>query len=386
MIINSAKKFIKESLENKYLWIWVLSYLILSVTVYNFMTPLRIRPIYENSLVGKIFGGLSLFDASSYLTIAKDGYENARIGVTAFFPFYPIIIRYISYPFRLFTDNVFSIIIIGTLFNVFCLAFSLNFLKKIIKIDYPEKVAQYSQFILLLFPFSFFFLSLYTESIFLLAIISSFYFARNKRWLLACIIAIFASAIRLPGILLAPALFIEFLNQSNWSIKKSLPKILWVLITPLGAILYFIYIQMFRGGLYLYFEAYKQSWPDRKFTPFFFSSIFDPIIELIKFKSIRPNDILGLLIVALTIFVIYLFYKYKIRASYIVFSILNFVLPLLTGTVESIGRYYMVVFPIIICLSIFFSKNRWIFWLYIIPSAIASIVLMILFINGVFVG
>ena len=383
MTSKKITDFIKESLNNKLFWYWVVLIISISVINYNFSEPIKIRPIYENVLGSNIFSGLALFDASSYLNIAKNGYLNGRLGLAAFFPLFPIIIKILSYPFRLITNENFAIIIAGTIFNLLCFTFSINLLGRIIRLDYEKKIVKISQITLLFFPFSFFFISLYTESLFLLVTLLSFYSARKNKWLLACIFAGIASAVRLPGIILAPALLIEFLYQNKWSFEKSMPRLLWLILAPLGAAIYFIYLQVVRGSVNIYFQAYGASWPDRKFTPLFLESIYKPLIKIFQ---IRPNDIIGLLSIIFVSFCLYLFYKYKFRPSYVVFSVLGVVLPLITGTMESIGRYYMVIFPLFISLGLFFSSRKKLFILYIVTSVLALLSLATLFVRGIFVG
>lgn len=381
------KSFLKESFTNKIFWLWVFLYSTLSIVFYNFFTPIRARPMYGTTLIGKIFGGLALFDASNYITIAKYGYPSYQVGLEAFFPVFPLLLRVLSFPMKFFFSYPFGIIMAGNLITITCFAFSLNFLKKIAHLDGADKTSNLSMIILILFPFSFFFLSLYTESLFLLLIIASFYYARQGKWVVACILACLVSAVRLPGLLIAPALLVEFLYQKNWSFKKSMPQLLWLLIAPIGAFFYFLYLQFYRGGYNIYFRAYNTSWPNRKFTPIFFWSFLEPIYSaMFRHRAIRPNDIIGLIMILFALFGIFCLIKYKARPSYIILSVFSVILPLLSGSLDSIGRYYMVIFPIIIYLGIFFEKHKKLFYLYICSSAAASFYLLMLFVRGVFIG
>ena len=386
-IILPMKSFVKESFKNKIFWIWLFFYSALTYSFFNLFLAIRPRPIYGSALIGKIFGGLALFDASNYITIAKYGYPNYQIGLEAFFPIFPLLLRSVSFPLRFLINYPFDIIVAGSFINILCFALALNFLKKLARLDSTVKAANFSMIILILFPFSFFFLSLYTESLFLLLILASFYFARQGKWMVACIFACLVGAVRLPGLLIAPALLIEFLYQKNWSFKKSMPNLLWLLIAPLGTFFYFIYLQLYKGGYNVYFRAYNASWPNRKFSPLFFWTFLEPVYNAIfKHNAIRPNDIIGLAMIMFAIFSIFCLIKYKARPSYIAFSLLSFVLPLLSGSLDSVGRYYMVVFPVIIYLGIYFEKHIKLFYFYIVSSAAVSSYLMMLFIRGVFVG
>src|SRR5258706_5842641 len=84
---------------------------------------------------------------------------------------------------------------------------------KIIRFDYPKKVAYLSLVALLVFPTSFFFGSVYTESLFLFLSLLSFYFARKKWWILAGISGMLLSGTRIVGIAIFPVLLWEFFSS-----------------------------------------------------------------------------------------------------------------------------------------------------------------------------
>ena len=129
-------------------------------------------PYHQETLVGT---GLSYFiwsqgnfDGVHYLRIAQDGY--AYQFTQAFFPLYPFLVRLISY--LTFGNFLVAALLLS---NLAFLAGLLLFYK-LVKKNYDEKIAFWSCLFLLAFPTSFYFGAVYTEGLFFLLIISSFYF------------------------------------------------------------------------------------------------------------------------------------------------------------------------------------------------------------------
>ncbi len=139
------------------------------------------------------------FDGVHYLTIAKSGYSSQYTQV--FFPLYPILIAFFSKILPFLNPIIISLFVS----NLFFL-FMLLILQKLLNFDYNKTAVKQMIIFLIVFPTSFFFGSIYTESLFLFLVISAFYACRKKQWFLAGIIGALASATRLVGIFLLPAL------------------------------------------------------------------------------------------------------------------------------------------------------------------------------------
>ncbi|MCQ2516754.1 MAG: hypothetical protein MJ094_07820 [Saccharofermentans sp.] len=138
---------------------------------------------------------LELFDAEHYINIAKYGYYSNSI--TAFFPFFPLIIR--------LTGRVGAIII-----NNLCFLGSILVLDKLLLVD--SKRTQVSTIILMTFalsPIGFFSMLLYTESIFVFFTILCFYlFKLRKHFFLSGILLGLCVCTRNTGSMLFAAIFI----------------------------------------------------------------------------------------------------------------------------------------------------------------------------------
>ncbi len=316
------------------------------------------------------------FDGVHYLHIAQQGYYQFE---QAFFPFYPYLIRGIS---PLFLGNF---LLAGLTISHLTFLLSLYLLYKLIKLDFEEKIAKRALIYLVLFPTSLYFGSVYSESLFLALVLGSFYAARKNRWLLAGMLGAFASATRLAGIFLFPALLIEWWIQSRGKLKNLAPLFLTFLglVAYMGYLdkttgdpLYFIHVQPFFGAeravekLVLLYQVF---W---RYLKMILTTRFD-----VLYFSVWLELVAGVLFLALTALT-YL----KLRLSYFVFMILAYITPTLTGTFSSMPRYVLVLFPGFILLALLAEKRRWLRIAYPLIGGILLIASVILFTRGYWVA
>ena len=148
------------------------------------------------------------FDGIHYLDIARKGYG---VYQQAFFPLYPKLIEYLGFS-PIFQGRT---LVAGLLISVISLFFGLLLFYKLIRLDYQKNIARRAIIYLLIFPTSFYFAAVYTEALFLVLVLASFYFARTKHWWWAGIFGLLATSTRLPGIFLFPALMVELWMQAG---------------------------------------------------------------------------------------------------------------------------------------------------------------------------
>src|SRR5690606_9530041 len=93
----------------------------------------------------------------------------------------------------------------------------LYYLVRLVELEWKDsELASSTAKYVLLFPVSFFFSIIYTESVFVTLCIMSFYSMRRSRWLLAGLLAMLAALTRNQGVLLAIPIVIEMAVQQNW--------------------------------------------------------------------------------------------------------------------------------------------------------------------------
>ncbi|MDP2632391.1 MAG: mannosyltransferase family protein, partial [Candidatus Curtissbacteria bacterium] len=187
------------------------------------------------------------FDGVHYLGIANWAYSDQY--TQAFFPLYPVLIRIVSH--LTFGNFLISALLIS---NLAFLA-GLIIFKKLVTNFFDTKIALWSCVFLVTFPTSFYFGSVYTESIFFLLIISSFYLLSKNRVVEASIIGAAASATRLAGLFLAPSILFSTLKQ----------KILPILIIPLGFVAYVVFLKV-KFDQPLYFLTSQQIFGNERST------------------------------------------------------------------------------------------------------------------------
>jgi hypothetical protein len=152
--------------------------------------------------------GTVRWDAYWYLEIARHGYDPSGRDA-AFFPGYPLLTRAI--------DEVTPLGEVGAALLVSNVAFlaALIVLHGLTRREYGEDVARRAVILLAIFPTSFFFLAPYSESLFLLFTLLTFWWCRQDRWFLAAAAAACAVATRTTGVLLVPCMLIDALDRRS---------------------------------------------------------------------------------------------------------------------------------------------------------------------------
>lgn len=322
------------------------------------------------------------FDGVHYFNIGFDGYVNQA----RFFPLLSLLI----YMFGLGNFSVtWSFIVALILPNIFFVAALLMFYK-LLKLDYSPKISLETIIYLIVFPTSFFFVSVYTESLFLLLTISIFYFIRKKSWVVAVSLGVLLSATRLVGFLIIPAMLYEyFLQNKTFKFKNYLEFLSIILITPLGLLAYAFYNLRTWGSWTYFFTSQGDLGNSRSVNTF----ITPPqtIYRYFKILITLPTSqfewwlaVLELLSFTFGCIFIYIAWKKGVRTSYLIFGSLAFLLPVLSGTFSGLPRYVLLVFPIFIAIALL--KSQRIKQLYILVSVVLLFILLMFFTKAYFIA
>jgi Gpi18-like mannosyltransferase len=396
----TIKSFFKNYNILFYFILWLIFIYLVSFLASIFVDFHPTFPYSENLLIKsglpKFIWSFANFDGVHYLNIARVGYAYQYTQV--FFPLYPLLIRYLHQVLPFFNYIINALVI-----SLIAFYLSLHFFYKLLLMDFEIKKAKKIIIILLIFPISFYFASVYTESIFFLFTILTFYFARKKNYLISSFFCSLATATRLVGIFLIPAILYEYLIYKKINFKKlsefdvkevnkfflSLIKSPILYLSSLGVIIYLIY-------LYIKFNDPLLFWHDQ---PVFGaersgnSLIFLPqvIYRYIKiFFTVSINtykyfiSASEFITTILTLTCLIHAYVLKVRISYMIFSWLAFIIPTLTGTFSSMPRYILIIFPIYIVLS--YMNNKIIYAIFSFASICLLILYTILFTSGYWVA
>src|SRR5262245_22491805 len=197
--------------------------------------------------------GWARWDAGWYRNIAMHGYVDQAVGPAgqrnlAFYPGYPLAIRLVSLTGL---DPLAAGILIS---NVAFLA-ALVLLHRMARERFGEEPAFRLVLLLSVFPFSFYFSAVYSESLFLLLAVGSLYLAHHARWATASICALLCGATRAPGLALAPALGLIYLERIRFDVRRVRPDVLWLGLSVLGPVLFYAYLHVAFGDPWLAFTA-----------------------------------------------------------------------------------------------------------------------------------
>ena len=306
---------------------------------------------YSNYTVNPLFWGHLNFDGEHYLAIAQNGYQPLEY---FFFPLFTIAIRF----FSLAKDQV-TLVWTGLIISNLLFLFALIGIYKLVEIDYKENVAKLTLILMLFFPTSFYFATYYTESLFLILVVWAFYLARRGNFLVASILAAFASAARVVGVVLLPVLLIEyFLKSKNKNLFVAAETIL---ISPLGLVVYLYFLLKQPGDPLIFLHQVSIFGEQRSSTLILLPQVIYryvfkilPHVTYYYFPNVFTTYlefIIGILFLAL---IIYGFWK--LRISYSIYALLVYLVPTLAGSFSSMPRYVLVVFPVFILVALFLSK------------------------------
>lgn len=282
------------------------------------------------------------FDGEHYLSIAILGYKSLE---QAFFPVFPLLISFFARPdpFNLLPSLVNSTLA-GLFISNISFVLALIYLWELVKIDFSKKIAYLTIILLLSFPTSFYFGSLYNESLFLLLSVLSFYSARKGNFFLAGVFGAVSSATRVFGILLLPALIIEALLQ-----KKSKAGMLWLLLIPVGLGAYMWYLNSTIGDPLAFYHYQTLVGQQHQSGITLLPQVYFRYIKMLATTSVQ-NPIFQTLVLEFFVGLAFFFlpvygYFKKIRLSYLVYASLSFLIPAAQGSFSSAPRYVLVLFP-----------------------------------------
>lgn len=317
------------------------------------------------------------FDGVHYLTIAKSFYS--AYYTQTFFPLYPLIVRFIAK--LLLFDNY---LIAALLFSNISFLICLFIFRKLLHLDKYDRGTIWIIIFLLLFPTSFYFGSIYTESFFLVLIFASFYFARTQRWFLSGLLGAFASGTRLFGIFLFFSLLIEYFIQYKDK-KKDLKPIFFISMIPLGLLFYMLYLGVKFQDPLLFWHAQPAFGAGRLGSGIILlpQVIFRylKILVTVSFKTLPFwNSLFELACFLYAVIILIVAHLKRIRLSYLVFSWFSLITPSLTGTFSSMPRYILVIFPIYMVLGSL--KSNLLKFILLTVNMVILIISVILFTRG----
>jgi len=334
------------------------------------------------------------FDGEWYIDIAKNGYDSEYPSVTpenllcnegtgfcqrnfAFFPLYPMTMNVVH------EISGLSIELSGILISNIAFVLAVLVLFKFTKQVFSQKIAVISSILLIVFPIGYVFSAVMSESLFLLLLLLTLYFAFNNKYVLAGVSGLVLTATRNIGVLvLIPLIFLYWqqnkkeilLKQINWKI------IVCMLMVPAGLIFFGLYLNLRVNDFlaFIHIQAYWEK-PVLGLNPIFAIpfSIFDYRLE----GSFR-NHLYNLTWFAGIVILFFFSSKKKLLPAFLNNIFLWFIIPLTAGSMLALPRYICIQFPIYISFAKLLVKNKIILYITITICFLALLLLTLLYIKG----
>jgi Gpi18-like mannosyltransferase len=315
-----------------------------------------------------VFGGKRAFwdifarwDSGWYFQIAYGGYHYTPEGrdTIGFFPAYPLLMRYVG---RLLGRSQADLYYGGIIVSWTAFVLAMIGLYKLARLDVDAASARRAVLLTMVFPFAYFFGIVYTEALFLAATVGAFYFFRTRRWLIGGLCGALATATRVNGIIMWPALaWIAWRLAAKASTRERLTAAAGLLLVPAGIGLYSLYVWQLSGHPFAW-KTTIELWgyyPGGNALTAIVHLLRDLITRPIVFIATVPGSRFDALngLAALTFVIAIPFVWIRFGAAYGLYMAANLWLPLSSGLFEGLGRYCSVLFPFFILIGSLRSRT-----------------------------
>ncbi len=316
----------------------------------------RFQLYHNNPYIPRFLIPFANYDGAHYLHIAHDGYKQYE---QAFFPLFPLMIHLLS---PLFANQYF---IPGFLLtNILFLLGLLMLTRYLHKIHLSETTIFWTQLFFIAFPTSFFFGAVYTEGIFFFLVICTLFLAEKKIYSLAGVSAYLAALARFLGVFLSiplflillegPTKFLSLTQFKNYLFRKhNLDKIFVIFAPLLGCISYCLYLYLTIHDPFAFYHSLEAFHTGRSIHHIillpqvyyrYISIFFKAQWSFVYFVAVLEFFIFNFIFWVLVYDFVQL-WKDKTnphrmtRLGLTIFSLINILLPTVTGTFTSLPRY-----------------------------------------------
>jgi hypothetical protein len=351
---------------------WALAFRIVSAILALFIVltlPLDRGVPPQSSVWGNpspFWDAFARHDSGWYFDIARKGYDfsgavaGGRSNI-AYAPVYPMLMRYVG---RIFGRAPGDIYLGGIVVSWLSFVLAMVVLTTLAALDLKDdSEAERAALLTAIFPFSFFFGAVYTESTFLLFTVLTFYCFRTRRWAAAGVFGALATATRVTGILMWPALAWLAWQSAKPTPRDRIAAAAALVVAALGFGGYCVFVYQHTGDPFLWATALTR-WgsgyrpggaPWSAPLALAGALVTHPYVFLTSGPMAVYDTLYGVtaLLFVAAIPLVWL----KFGAAYGLFLALNLYVPLSSGAFEGLGRYCSVLFPVFIWLASLTSRR-----------------------------
>jgi Gpi18-like mannosyltransferase len=303
--------------------------LLLAALVAEYLLPRN--PALTSGATGPVLTSLTAWDGWYYLGISANGYQAAAVADAytnvAFPPLYPLLVRFLSFPFPAYQGLV-AVLVSNVAF--------LGVLGLLTRLGTPylgRRRASMAAGLLAIYPFASVFAMAYTESLFLLLVLAAYLAAERRHRAWAGVFLALAALCRLQGVALLLPLLILMLRQDGWRPRASMA---WLLLAVVAAAGFLAYVAMVTGSTTAYLDA-QQAWGRSGFGGAEASETIGA-----KFSPYQLALVATLL---WSVFLLVFVRADRMRPEYWLVPVLFIAAELSSGSLEAVGRVTMAAFP-----------------------------------------
>ena len=299
------------------------------------------------------------YDAGWYYQIARFGYwfvpggPSAGIGKPgkiAYFPLYPFLAGYVGKIFGATQPGIYlGLIVVSWI----AFAGAMIVLYRLARLDLDERGAERAVLLTALFPFSFFFGMPYTESVFFLLTLLTFYCFRTQQWIAGGVAGALTTATRVNGVLMGPSLV-----WIAW--KKSRPRewpiaLAGLALVGAGVGAYSLYVYHLSGNAFEWASSISRwnyhpgSAPWTAPWQLATKLVTEPRHYFRTDPMALYDTLYGLCAIIFIVSIPFVWMRFGL--AYGLFMVANLWLPLSSGVFEGMGRYCSVLFPFFIWIA-----------------------------------
>jgi hypothetical protein len=294
------------------------------------------------------------YDAGWYHGIASRGYfygEGGRNNL-AFFPMYPLLMRAGG---TLLGGRQEDYYFAGIVVSWLAFAAAMTMLYRLALLDLPRPAAIRAVIYAAVFPFAYFFGLVYSESLFLLALVVAAYALRTSRWPAAAIGGGVMTATRVTGVMAVPGLALLAWQGARGDRRRLIAAMAAVGASLAGIGGYSLVNYWMSGTPFAWYHAITYWGYQPGNNPFggvvgLLHALASRPYQFLTTERMAPYDTLNALSALGALALVPLIWR-RFNAGYALIVVAGLLLPLSSGQFEGLGRYCSVQFPIALALA-----------------------------------
>ena len=306
------------------------------------------------------------WDPGHYLRIADVGYRSSGEDALfiVFFPLFPLLVAAAGFVLR-------NLVVSSLVVTAAASMASGWLLYRLVRLDRPESHARGAVVLLFAFPTAYALFAPYSESVFLAAVLGSVYAARTGRWWLAGLAGLAATATRIVGLALVPALLVEAFAAGRGE-GSGIRKLAAIGLVPLGFLSYLGVNQVVHGDPLHFLQVQNDHWFQHAVAPW--TPITDGV-EAMRGSELTLESFLvhpaRLVAIAFALVVLAAGWS-QLRPADRVFSAVTMLMVLSASWLISLPRYLLAVYPLFTTMGSL-GRRRTLLWV----AAVAGFALQV---------